>query len=79
MAKWNEPYNNQDTFNITETSRVLNLDTRYHPESGDLLVFYNGVLARRNIDYKEINAYTIEFNYDLEAGDVVFCQLQKLW
>lgn len=76
---WNEPYNTQDTFNITSTQRVLNLTTKYHPGSGDLLVFLNGVLARRNIDYKEVNPYTIEFFEDLVADDVVFCQLQKLW
>ena len=77
---WNEAYNFQNTFEVTTTpTRILNLPKRYRPGSGDLLVFLNGVLARKDLDYKEVNGYTIEFVDDLIQGDVVFYQLQKLW
>jgi len=77
---WNEPYNFQNTLDISSTpTRVINLPQQYRPGSGDLLVFLNGVLARRDIDYREINNYTIEFLEDLVEGDTIFFQLQKLW
>lgn len=76
---WNEPYNRQEAFYITEPKRIINMSKKYHPGSGDLLVFYNGVLAIRDVQYKEVNAYTIEFLFDLGVEDTVICQLQKLW
>ncbi|MNQ73217.1 hypothetical protein D3C85_879410 [compost metagenome] len=76
---WNEPYNYQETIDVPGTQRIVNLSRRYRPKTGDLLVFINGILARRDIDYREVNSYTLEFFDDLVAGDTVICQLQKLW
>ncbi len=77
---WNEPYNYQEVHKInTNGQRIINLTRRYRPGTNDLLVFYNGTLARKDVDYNEMNQYTIKFNEDLLENDIVICQLQKLW
>jgi hypothetical protein len=77
---WNEPYNYQEEHVATiEGQRVINLGRKYQPGGGVLLVFINGMLARKGIDYEETNAYTITFLDDLRPGDVVLCQYQRLW
>ena len=73
---WNEPYNHQEQHIIgTEGQRVITLTKKYRPNSGDLLIFLNGVLARVLEDYEEINNYTIKFKDGLSVNDIVLCQL----
>ena len=77
---WNEPYNYQEVHKISnDGQRVINLTRKYRPGTNDLLVFYNGTLARKDVDYVEVNQYTVLFNEDLLKDDTVICQLQKLW
>ena len=77
--RWNEPYLSQTVIRIVSTKNVINLQERYHPGSGDISVFVNGLLAAKDIDYIEASPWSLQFNFDLELDDTVVVQYQKLW
>lgn len=79
MTKWNEAYVHVEAVEIASVQRIVTTPRRYHPDSGDLIVFYNGYYAVKGQDYKEVSPYSIEFLYDLEAEDKVVFHYQKLW
>lgn len=76
---WNEESAVQTTIDIVQEQRIISLTKRYRPGQGDLTVFLNGLVARADIDYRELDGYTLEFYDDLKPGDVIICRYLKLW
>lgn len=77
--QWNEPYVHTEAIHVSSVQRVVTTPRRFHPGMGDLIVYYNGIYAIKGDDYEEISPYSIEFNYNLEVGDIVLFHYQKLW
>lgn len=76
---WNEPYVHTETVTITGIQRIVTTPRRYHPGTGDLIIYLNGFYAVKGKDYKEITPYSIEFLEDLGTDDTVVFHYQKLW
>jgi hypothetical protein len=79
MGLWNEPFVETETVKITAAVRVISFPRRYHPGQGDLWVFLNGMFAVKDVDYREVTPYSIEFTEDLSPEDVVVGQFQRMW
>lgn len=78
MALWNEPEVVAEAFSINSAKSVMNLSNPYRVGSGELTVFYNGLIAVLGIDYNEVNPYTIQFQYACQPGDTVICHIRRL-
>ena len=76
---WNEAYVKVETVEIAATTRIVTAPRRYHPGSGDLIIYLNGMYAVPGKDYKEITPFSVEFLYELVADDNVVFHYQKLW
>jgi len=79
MTQWNEPYVTVETVKVVAIGKSVTFANRYYPGSGDLLVFVNGMYAVKDFDFTETTPFSIEFNDDLQPGDVVVAHRQKFW
>lgn len=79
MTKWNEPYVQVETVTIVDPTKSVTFTNRYHPGSGDLVVYLNGLYATKDYEYAETTPFSIEFTEDLQPGDVIVAHRQKLW
>lgn len=76
---WNEPYAKVLPIPITVPKTVVNVPERYHPGQGDLVVYYNGVIAVPGEDYTETSPWSITFKFTLNPPDTITLRYQKLW
>lgn len=54
---------------VAEEGQTLFVLSRpYHPGWNSLQVYINGLLMRKEEDYREVDEYTVEFLYPLSAG-----------
>lgn len=77
--KWNEPYTHAEPIVISSPKKILTFPRKYNVGLGDLVVFLNGFYVTKEFEYKELTPYSIEFEDELEAGDIVTLHYHKLW
>lgn len=76
---WEEPYAKIEHVIVQQTTRTITFPRRYDIGMGDLTVYVNGMLAVRDVDYKEVTPFSIEFSEELHESDVVAGHFLKFW
>lgn len=61
-----------ELISATDGQLIVSLGNRYRPGTRELEVYLNGVRQVLNVDYTEVDPFTIQFVEPLETGDEVY-------